>query len=60
MPSSMPDGERKELLEMIDNLADGNALCHGDFHPGNIQMSEGNIYVIDFMNVCKGNYTKFE
>ena len=56
MPSSMPDGERKELLEMIDNLADGNALCHGDFHPGNIQMSEGNIYVIDFMNVCKGNY----
>lgn len=56
IPGSMSADNRKELLEMIDNLADGNTLCHGDLHPGNIQISEGQIYVIDFMNVCQGNY----
>jgi aminoglycoside phosphotransferase (APT) family kinase protein len=33
-----------------------NTLCHGDFHPGNILKSDGNIMVIDFMNVCHGNF----
>ena len=56
IPNSLPLDERKELLQRIDNLADGNTLCHGDFHPGNILMSEGRMYVIDFMNVCYGNY----
>ena len=56
LPNTLPDNKRNELLLMIDNLADGDTLCHGDFHPGNILMSEGCIYVIDFMNVCRGSY----
>lgn len=56
IPSSLSVDKRNKLLQMIDSLADGNMLCHGDFHPGNILMSEGRIYVIDFMNVCHGNY----
>lgn len=56
IPSSLSSDKLNELLQSIDNLADGNTLCHGDFHPGNILMSEGRIYVIDFMNVCYGNY----
>lgn len=56
IPSTLSDNERNNLLDMIDKLADGNTLCHGDFHPGNILISEGIIYVIDFMNVCHGNY----
>lgn len=48
--------KRKESLEMLDKLSSGNALCHGDFHPGNIFLSHGHAVVIDFMNVCHGHY----
>lgn len=48
--------KREEVLEMIDKLPNGNALCHGDFHPGNILISNGHTVVIDFMNVCHGNF----
>jgi len=47
---------REEALQMLDKLLDGNTLCHGDFHPGNILISDGHTMVIDFMNVCHGNF----
>ncbi|MGO4500149.1 phosphotransferase [Paenibacillus sp. 2RAB27] len=31
-------------------------LCHGDFHPGNIILSNGITLVLDFMNVCHGDF----
>lgn len=44
-----------ELISHLDKLPDGNTLCHGDFHPGNIMIdSDGKIKVIDFMNICRG------
>ena len=37
------------------NLPDGNFICHGDLHPGNIIRTQKNeLYLIDFMNVCRG------
>lgn len=48
--------KQNEILQMIDKLPDGNSLCHGDFHPGNIIMSSGSAYVIDFMNICRGDF----
>ena len=48
--------KREEILQMIDSLPDGNTLCHGDFHPGNILISDGQSMVIDFMNVCHGDF----
>ncbi|MWC27653.1 phosphotransferase family protein [Paenibacillus sp. MMS18-CY102] len=48
--------ERERALEMLDQLKDGDTLCHGDFHPGNIMLSGGHTAVIDFMNVCHGDY----
>jgi Ser/Thr protein kinase RdoA (MazF antagonist) len=47
--------ERDRVLETLNNLKDGDSLCHGDFHPGNILLSDGLAIVIDFMNVCYGN-----
>lgn len=41
----------------VDSLPDGDFLCHGDFHFGNLLRSTQNpdqIYVIDFMNLCHG------
>ena len=43
-----------KVLEKINQLPDGNILCHGDFHPYNILVTEDNkLFVIDFANVCK-------
>ncbi|MCQ2241695.1 phosphotransferase [Treponema sp.] len=39
----------------IENLPEGNIICHGDFHPGNIiRTAENNLFLIDFMNLCRG------
>lgn len=48
--------KQKEALQILDKLKDGNTLCHGDFHPGNIFISDRNTTVIDFMNVCHGDF----
>ncbi len=46
--------EKKEALSILDNLPEGDNLCHGDFHPGNIFIYNGKTWVIDFMNICHG------
>ncbi len=56
VPNTLSDEQKDKLLRMIDCLADGNTLCHGDFHPGNILISEDRLFIIDFMNVCHGTY----
>ncbi|WP_160690360.1 phosphotransferase [Clostridium sp. C2-6-12] len=51
------DANRKEeLSKTIDELPDGDILCHGDFHPGNILICEDNSTIIDFMNICQGTF----
>lgn len=52
---ALPPDKRMDLCLRIDRLEDGNVLCHGDFHPGNILISDGKAYVIDFMNICRGS-----
>ena len=39
----------------IESLPEGNTICHGDFHPGNIiRTAENKLVLIDFMNLCRG------
>lgn len=47
--------EQKEVLQRVNELPEGNTLCHGDFHPGNVLISGEAGYVIDFMNICYGD-----
>lgn len=47
--------EGSVLVERINNLPEGDALCHGDFHPMNIMVTgHKEVFLIDFMNVCHG------
>ena len=46
---------KSRLLEILQNLPDGERLCHGDFHFGNILATQEGYMVIDFMCVCKGH-----
>jgi thiamine kinase-like enzyme len=44
----------EEMLHLLTTLKDGENLCHGDYHPGNMFIEEDEVTVIDFMNCCKG------
>ena len=41
-------------LSRIQALPDGAAICHGDFHPGNVMMSAAGPRVIDWLTASSG------
>ena len=51
----LTDSMKSGILQRLELLPDGNALCHGDFHPDNILMSEHGPVVIDWMTATQGN-----
>ena len=46
---------KSKVLGILCELPDCDGLCHGDFHFGNLLIEQQKIYVIDFMNICKGH-----
>lgn len=47
---------RYELRMRIDTLPGPNAICHGDFNPSNIIVTENNeYYILDWSHVSGGN-----
>ena len=42
-------------LSALSSLPDGDRLCHGDFHPGNIMMSDGEAVLIDWTDATRGD-----
>jgi uncharacterized protein (TIGR02172 family) len=49
------EAERARVLDLLQTLPDGNALCHGDFHPGNVIISPRGPIVIDWMTAASGS-----
>jgi streptomycin 6-kinase len=46
---------KAKLLAVLDALPDGDRLCHGDFHFGNVLVNGDQSYMIDYMNICRGH-----
>lgn len=46
---------KARLLALIDSLPAGSSLCHGDFHFDNILVSQGEYFIIDYMDICCGH-----
>jgi thiamine kinase-like enzyme len=46
---------KKNLLGILRRLPDGEALCHCDFHAGNVFFDGAEYTVIDLLQVCRGD-----
>lgn len=51
VPTDLADFARRRL----DELPDGDRLCHGDFHPGNVLVGERGPVAIDWTNGTRGD-----
>lgn len=47
--------EKERFLSMLSTLPDGDALCHGDFHGGNILFDGTKYFIIDWAEVSCGD-----
>jgi uncharacterized protein (TIGR02172 family) len=45
---------KESVLNLLDTMPDGNQLCHGDFHPGNIIVTHRGPVIIDWMTASRG------
>lgn len=45
---------QEKALAVLAALPDGQSLCHGDYHPGNILITPRGPVVIDWMTACVG------
>ncbi len=50
-----PIAER--ALAALDTLPDGDRICHGDFHPGNVIRNGDELVLIDWTNSARGDPT---
>lgn len=46
---------QQKVMSMLNGLPDGNNLCHGDYHPGNVLITKNGPIVIDWMTACSGS-----
>ena len=51
----VPGEVARQAVEALAGLPDGDRLCHGDFHPGNIIKTDGKPVVIDWTGVMRGD-----
>ena len=51
----MPKQLAEFALEVLEGLPAGDALCHGDFHPGNIMMAGATPVLIDWTGAMRGD-----
>ncbi len=50
----LSDNLRASILDLLPALPEGDRLCHGDFHPGNVMLTSKGPVVIDWMTACTG------
>ena len=53
--NDLSEDEKKQVLEFLSHLPDGDCLCHFDFHPGNVMVSDNGVFFLDWMTACKGD-----
>jgi Ser/Thr protein kinase RdoA (MazF antagonist) len=52
--ADLPAHLREFATRVLDRLPDGDRLCHGDYHPGNVLLAHGAPVVIDWGAATRG------
>jgi aminoglycoside phosphotransferase (APT) family kinase protein len=52
--AGLPPPLREHAVRVLDALPDGDRLCHGDYHPGNVLVAADRVGVIDWANAACG------
>jgi aminoglycoside phosphotransferase (APT) family kinase protein len=52
----VPERYASYALDELSSLPEGDRLCHGDFHPGNVIRAGDELVVIDWPNASRGDY----
>jgi uncharacterized protein (TIGR02172 family) len=53
--AKLTEAQRRSILRALEALPDGDALCHGDYHPDNVLLSPRGPLVIDWENAALGD-----
>ena len=53
--SDSPEADKRAARDRLAELPDGTALCHGDFHPGNVLLTRRGPVVIDWGSGSRGD-----
>ncbi|MHC4593165.1 MAG: phosphotransferase family protein [Planctomycetota bacterium] len=53
--AALPAQLQDAALDSLGRMPDGDRLCHGDYHPGNILMAAGGPVIIDWIDATSGN-----
>jgi aminoglycoside phosphotransferase (APT) family kinase protein len=51
----LAEATKQRILELLATLPDGEAVCHGDFHPDNVLVTKRGPVIIDWMTATQGN-----
>ncbi len=52
--NALTDDVKRTILQILDQLPEGDFLCHGDFHPGNVIRTKENYVLLDWMTAASG------
>jgi aminoglycoside phosphotransferase (APT) family kinase protein len=53
--ANVAESTRQEALGRLDDLPDGQMLCHGDYHPENVLMTRAGPVIIDWFTATRGH-----
>lgn len=52
---NLPSAVRAAVIARLHSLPDGDAICHGDYHPDNILITPAGPAIIDWLTASHGN-----
>lgn len=55
MSEALADEVKAAIVSILAKLPEGQAVCHGDFHPDNILLTSHGPVIIDWMNGTRGH-----
>lgn len=55
IPAMLPQALQGVVLNALTTLPDGKRLCHGDFHPNNVLLTERGPIIVDWINATQGD-----